>query len=104
MSIDIFFKGLVCRNNIHNYDDYINQDKEVDEILMNRLFLINPDNLQTHTHSTDFNYTVNSKIKKSESKTACIEIDTTPTCYSLHFCNELIIDFCNYFFYIKDDE
>ncbi len=97
MNLDIF-QRLLFRKNIHNNEIY--QDIEPDEILMNRLYLLHPDELPKIT--SIFNENINSKIKKSDSQNMCLEIDTTPTCYSCHFLIELVSDCYNYIYSVKN--
>lgn len=93
MNLDIF-QRLLFRKHAEN------QDIEPDEILMNRLYLFHPDELPKINGI--FNENINSQIKKSEQNSTCLEIDTTPTCYSCHFLIELITDCCNNFYHVKN--
>lgn len=97
MNLDIF-QRLLCRN--HNEIDYGYQDIAPDEILMNRLNLINPEELPKIT--MQFNQKINSKIKKSDSQNDCMYIDTKPTCYSCHFLIELCTECYEYIFRVKN--
>lgn len=97
MNLDIF-QRLICKKHIET--DYGYQDIVPDEILMNRLHLIHPEELPKMT--MQFNEQINSKIKKSDSQNDCMYIDTKPTCYSCHFLIELCSDCYEYIFRVKN--